>query len=119
MGRRASIKEYELLETMSPQERIAYWNGDDKPRTANPRLLMIRARRREWEKENRVVGVCPTCGDEALLTMDHVIPRSKGGSNRRSNIQWVCEPCNSDKADSLDWQAPIDRLDSRRRVPVE
>jgi 5-methylcytosine-specific restriction endonuclease McrA len=36
---------------------------------------------------------------EVLLTKDHIVPRSKGGSNRLSNYQTMCSNCNSRKAD--------------------
>lgn len=40
---------------------------------------------------------CLSCGEERTLTVDHVIPLSKGGSNDISNIQALCGPCNSSK----------------------
>jgi hypothetical protein len=46
-------------------------------------------------------GRCWYCGrDFSLLkrTLDHVVPRSKGGSNDPKNLVFACEPCNSDKA---------------------
>jgi 5-methylcytosine-specific restriction endonuclease McrA len=33
------------------------------------------------------------------FTLDHVIPRSKGGNNLPSNLVTSCEPCNTRKAD--------------------
>ncbi len=43
---------------------------------------------------------CLACGRSDLpLTADHVIPLSKGGSNEISNIQPLCQPCNSGKRD--------------------
>jgi 5-methylcytosine-specific restriction endonuclease McrA len=33
------------------------------------------------------------------MTLDHIVPTSRGGSNSRSNLQLLCEPCNSIKAD--------------------
>ena len=50
--------------------------------------------------------VCQGCGksfpnDE--LTVDHIRPKSKGGHHRAlGNLQLMCEPCNSEKADSWD-----------------
>ena len=50
---------------------------------------------------------CPYClammsgAVQKQPTRDHVIPKSKGGSNDVSNIAIVCRKCNHDKADSL------------------
>lgn len=34
-------------------------------------------------------------------TIDHIIPRSKGGTNAKGNLRWVCFECNQLKADEL------------------
>lgn len=36
-------------------------------------------------------------GDEILMTKDHVIPRSKGGRSKVSNMQTLCYRCNTKK----------------------
>lgn len=54
----------------------------------------------EWrDVVNRQDGRCLACGKKAKLTIDHVIPVSKGGSSDISNIQGLCGPCNSKKSD--------------------
>lgn len=47
---------------------------------------------------------CSYCGatieeDGALLTLDHVIPVSKGGSNCSQNLVTACQKCNSSRGD--------------------
>ena len=40
---------------------------------------------------------CKYCGAEGNLTIDHVIPISKGGQNTLANIVPACMPCNNSK----------------------
>lgn len=44
---------------------------------------------------------CQYCGKEAKnLTLDHIIPRSRGGSHDWENVVSACIPCNHGKAGS-------------------
>ena len=47
---------------------------------------------------------CQYCGARTSLTVDHVIPRSKGGGSSWDNIVASCAPCNRRKADRLPHQ---------------
>lgn len=38
--------------------------------------------------------------DGMLMTKDHIVPRSKGGSNGIENMQTMCQLCNSVKGNS-------------------
>lgn len=40
---------------------------------------------------------CVTCGSLERLTLDHIYPWSLGGSDEPSNLQTMCQPCNSRK----------------------
>lgn len=40
-------------------------------------------------------------GSLILMTRDHIVPRSKGGLDVLENLQTLCQPCNSEKADNL------------------
>ena len=35
------------------------------------------------------------------LTLDHLVPQSKGGSHSLENLRLACVPCNSDRGNSL------------------
>lgn len=37
---------------------------------------------------------CQSCGAKEDITIDHIVPRSKGGSNDVNNLQTLCESCN-------------------------
>lgn len=39
--------------------------------------------------------------DETMLTVDHIWPKSRGGSNHIDNLQPMCSPCNSRKKDTI------------------
>jgi 5-methylcytosine-specific restriction endonuclease McrA len=69
------------------------------PRDAHRRKITRRAvfARDEW--------ACQYCGSRSNLTVDHVIPRSKGGTSSWENIVASCAPCNRRKGDRLPKQA--------------
>lgn len=61
------------------------------PRDTHRRKITRRAvfARDDW--------TCQYCGSRGNLTVDHVIPRSKGGGSTWDNIVASCAPCNRRK----------------------
>lgn len=56
----------------------------------------------EWEElKNKYNYKCAICGKKTILTKDHIIPLSKGGSNYILNIQPLCRNCNSKKNNKI------------------
>ena len=53
-------------------------------------------------KRDRVCQLCGAGSSEAVLEVDHVIPRSKGGSNEPQNLQVLCRACNRGKSNRDD-----------------
>ncbi len=48
---------------------------------------------------------CQYCGSGEKLTLDHVIPRAKGGKHSWDNVVTACEKCNGFKGDRTPIQA--------------
>ena len=39
--------------------------------------------------------------DDTLMTIDHIIPKSKGGKNHIDNMQTMCKVCNESKGNQI------------------
>jgi 5-methylcytosine-specific restriction endonuclease McrA len=79
------------------------------PRNAHRRKITRRAvfARDSW--------TCQYCGHQrGHLTVDHVIPRSKGGNSTWDNIVTCCAPCNRRKGDRLPRQARMSPIRTPR-----
>lgn len=65
------------------------------------------------EKWNRQCAYCQI--KHVPLQVEHIVPRSKGGSNRVSNLCLACEPCNQKKGntDVRDFLSDLPYLRSR------
>lgn len=72
-----------------------------------------------WQVISRALGRCEACGTssaERALEVDHIVPRSKGGSNELSNLQALCSLCNVQKLDreAVDFRAAHEAAGTRR-----
>ncbi len=105
-------REYYLKHKDEKRESVKRWrkNNPDKFR------LLLRIRRhqirangkinaKEWLEKCALLGnrcqICERSADETKLTIDHIIPISKGGDNDIGNLQPLCFSCNSRKRDKL------------------
>ena len=50
---------------------------------------------------NRDGNRCLKCYSSTKLQLDHIIPISRGGENKISNLQTLCNSCNSKKRDTF------------------
>ena len=78
-------------------------------------------RRTHWWQRKLQKGICYYCNrhvGRAGLTMDHVVPLSRGGRSTRGNIVAACKECNNRKKSLLpiEWET---YLTSLAKVDVE
>lgn len=71
-------------------------------------------RQSQWWKNLRGKGVCHYCRKRfpaKTLTMDHIVPISRGGLSKKSNIVPCCKECNNKKKYLLpvEWEAYLKR----------
>ena len=61
-------------------------------------------RHSQWWKRKRAKGVCHYCGrafPPRSLTMDHIVPLSRGGRSTKGNLVPCCKDCNNRKKQML------------------
>ncbi|HUV78269.1 MAG TPA: HNH endonuclease [Desulfobacterales bacterium] len=66
-------------------------------------------RNSQWWKRRCAKGVCHYCGCLAPpkeLTMDHIVPISRGGRTTKGNVVTACKECNNSKKQLLpiEWE---------------
>jgi hypothetical protein len=68
--------------------------------TMSPRSLM-----RDQRIRMQLPQECVYCGSQDHLSIDHVVPTNRGGSDSGDNAIWACRTCNSSKSDRdlFDW----------------
>jgi 5-methylcytosine-specific restriction endonuclease McrA len=78
------------------------------PRDTHRRKITRRAvfARDDW--------TCQYCGSRSNLTVDHIVPRSKGGASTWENIVASCAPCNRRKGNVSPVQAGMQLLKQPR-----
>lgn len=107
-GRRAAV--LVLAEKADTVDGSGDWLHAEHLALEVPSVIKLRAvvkvnRNREVPISRRGVFArdehrCQYCGDRAE-TLDHVVPRSRGGDHSWENVVAACRPCNVNKADRL------------------
>ena len=69
-------------------------------------------RESQWWKRRLAKGTCHYCGRKTAprqLTMDHIVPISRGGRSTKGNVVPACKDCNNKKKQLLpmEWQEYI------------
>lgn len=74
-----------------------------------------RLRASSWWRKKISTGICNYCNKKfppGELTMDHIIPLSRGGKSERFNITASCKECNNKKKYLLpaEWEEYLEKL---------
>jgi 5-methylcytosine-specific restriction enzyme A len=72
-------------------------------------------RESQWWKRRAAKGSCYWCGRPTPakeLTMDHVVPLSRGGKTTKGNVVPSCKECNNNKKQLLpmEWDAYLKQV---------
>jgi 5-methylcytosine-specific restriction endonuclease McrA len=79
----------------------------DKQSIAREKSKARELRKAQWWQKEISKGVCHYCGKSFKpkdLTMDHVVPLSRGGKSTKGNVVPCCKECNNKKK----YMTPVD-----------
>lgn len=85
----------------------------DDAHTVRERERARELRASQWWKNQLAAGKCHYCGRSVKpseLTMDHVIPVSRGGKSDRNNVVPCCKECNTAKKNRISVEDILDSL---------
>jgi 5-methylcytosine-specific restriction endonuclease McrA len=117
---------------------VEEWDGDRVLRSAHDewpvpsvvrRRTYINVRRRREQAGMRRLRIymrdkfrCQYCGEKkvaAELTLDHIVPRSRGGDNSPVNVVTACLQCNGRKSNRTPAEARMPLLTSQTALRVK
>jgi 5-methylcytosine-specific restriction endonuclease McrA len=68
----------------------------------------------KWQRK------CAYCGSKEIpLQVEHIVPKSRGGSDRASNLTLACEPCNVRKGTQTAEEFAYPEIQVRARMPLK
>lgn len=116
---------------------VEEWDGEHVLRTAREefrvpsvirRRVYVNVRRRREAAGMKRLRIyirdkfrCQYCGDKKAapqLTLDHILPRSRGGDNSPVNVVTACLACNNRKADRTPEEARMPLLTTQTALRV-
>lgn len=89
------VTDWRIVESLFEIERLPQ-KIFERRRIKRERIASLRSQ--VYERDG---GKCVECGTSEKLTLDHIIPRSKGGKRVFENLQTMCSTCNNRKGNKL------------------
>lgn len=98
-------------------ELESYAMGFDEADIKKERGKARELRKSQWWKRRCAKGVCYYCErpvSPKKLTMDHIVPMSRGGRSTKGNVVPACKECNTNKKHLLpmEWEAYLNKIRS-------
>ena len=76
-------------------------------------------RKTQWWQNRIAAGICHYCKKQfapAELTMDHIVPLSRGGKSTKGNVVPCCKDCNSNKKYFTPVEMVMDQLAQEKKT---
>ncbi len=96
-----------------------YFGFSDPEHVKRERRKAQELRKSSWWKQQVGPGRCHHCGErfaKEMLTLDHVIPLSRGGKSTKNNCVPSCKPCNADKGHLFSVEKTLLKMEADRRA---
>ncbi|MCK5230929.1 MAG: HNH endonuclease [Desulfobulbaceae bacterium] len=92
-----------------------FFDGVDEAVIRQERAKARELRKSRWWKNKIAKGECHYCGQRtppAEITMDHIVPLSRGGRSTKANLAPTCKTCNTKKKTMLpiEWEEYMEDL---------
>jgi len=86
---------------------------DEEIRKEKQRARQLR--KTSWWRKKCASGICWYCGQQVginMLTMDHLVPLSRGGKSAKGNLVPACKECNNRKKNFLpmEWEEYLETI---------
>jgi len=81
-----------------------FFAGVDEETIRREKAKARELRKSRWWQNKLATGRCQYCGRQVSskeLTMDHVVPLTRGGTSTRNNLAPCCKDCNTKKRTML------------------
>ncbi len=94
---------------------MAHWEDLTEAEIQKEKAKARALKKTQWWQNKLNKGVCYYCGRNVGregLTMDHLVPLSKGGKSKKGNLVPACKECNNKKKYllPLEWEEYLERL---------
>lgn len=91
------------------------FDGVDEAYIRTERAKARELRKSRWWQRKTASGLCHYCGTKVVfreITMDHLVPLTRGGKSNKDNLVPSCKDCNNKKKNMLplEWEDYLETI---------